>query len=518
MRLERSKNTIRNILFGTGSKLLTILMPFAVRTVFIYTLGAEYLGLNSLFTSILTILNLTELGFSNAIVFSMYRPIAEEDTDSINALLSFYRTVYRWVGLIILAVGLALIPLLPRLVKGGAPEDISLTAVYLVYLFNTAASYFLYGYMSALLTAYQRDDLISRVNIAVTFFKYALQIVVLLSVRDYYIYIIIMPVFTLLNNLVTALVARRVFPQHRPFGRISREQKAEVNEKVRGMFVNKVCWASRNAFDSIFISAFLGLTDTAIYNNYYFIMNSVVALMQVLYMSALSGIGNSIVTESVEKNYSDMRRMNFVYLWVAAWCTSCLLCLYQPFMLLWAGASMLFPMGVVVLMCVYFYSLMLGDIKSIYSHAAGLWWENRYRAIGEALANLLLNYFLGKRFGVYGIVAATIISLLTIDYYFGTRIVFRCYFKGQSMGKFFRENFVYLIVTVIVAGSCYFVCMLLPDDGIGAFIVKVLVCMAVPNGLMLAAYCKTAIFRESVPWLLNKFSFSRRLLRAKENG
>ena len=136
MKLERSKNAIRNVFYGIISKAVSIVFPFAVRTVFIYTLGSDYLGLNSLFTSILTVLNLTELGFSSAIVFCMYQPIAEDDTQSINALLLFYKKVYKYVGIIILTIGCLIIPFLPKLIKGSYPSDINLVIVYIIYLLN----------------------------------------------------------------------------------------------------------------------------------------------------------------------------------------------------------------------------------------------------------------------------------------------------------------------------------------------------------------------------------------------
>ena len=186
MKLERTKNSLRNAGFGMLYKIISIVMPFMVRTVFIYTLGIEYLGLNSLFTSILTVLNLTELGFSSAIVFCMYAPIANNDVDTINALLKFYKKIYTYIGIIILVVGSLVIPFLPFLVKGEYPVEINIVIVYMIFLVNTVLSYFTYGYLSSIITAFQRDDLLSKINIFITTGMYIVQIIILLTVNNYY--------------------------------------------------------------------------------------------------------------------------------------------------------------------------------------------------------------------------------------------------------------------------------------------------------------------------------------------
>lgn len=273
---------MRNMCAGFVNKIVSLLCPFVVRTVFIHTLGVEYLGVNSLFASVLSVLSLTELGFGSAIVFNMYKAIAEDDTDTINALLFFYRKVYRWVGTAILGIGLLLIPVLPHLTKGTYPSDINPLLVYLVFLFNSAIIYFLFAYLNSLLQAFQRTDVFTIVGMYMNIVMYALQIILLLTVKNYYAYLMIMPAFTILTNIRTAIIAKKMFPQYRPFGRLSAEIKADIKEKVSGLMIQKLCAVSRNAFDSIFISMFLGLTQIAIYNNYYFIMSSVTGFMSIL--------------------------------------------------------------------------------------------------------------------------------------------------------------------------------------------------------------------------------------------
>ncbi len=504
MKLNRTQNTIRNTAFGLLNKVVTILGPFLVRTVFIKVLGVDYLGLNSLFTSILSVLSLTELGFSSAIVFSMYKPIAEDDAQTINALLYFYRRVYACVGTIILGLGLLLVPFLEYFIRDSEyPGDVNLTLIYLVYLFNTVISYFLFAYLQVLISAHQREDLVSRVNIVISLVVYILQISMLLGVKNYYAYLLTLPILTIANNLRTAYITRKHFPQYRAKGKLDPSIKKDIKEKVSGIVVQKLCGMTRNSLDSIFISRFIGLVDVGIYNNYYYIMNAILGIMSVFTTAMTAGVGNSIAMESTEKNYKDMTRLNFGYMWIGGWFTICLLCLYQPFMKLWVGEELLFPFGVVPLLCMYFYVLKMGDIRSVYDTAKGLWWYNRYRAIAEAIANLVLNLTLVIFFGIYGVIAATLLSLFFINFCYGSQIIFKYYFKEQSFWEYFRYHGMYALVTMVVGTVTFFLCSLL-GDSVLSFVGKVLFCAVVPNLLYFALYSRTKLFHSVLPWYLDK--------------
>lgn len=503
MKLERTKNTIRNASFGMINKVLSILFLFLIRMVLIRTLSEEYLGLNSLFSSVLSVLNLAELGLGGAIVFSMYQPIAEDDQKTVNALLLFYRKVYYRIGGIVLTVGLLLVPFLPELIKEGIPEDLHLTFVYLVFLSNTVLSYFLQAHYIGLLYAYQREDLISRVNIMVMLLVHSLQIILLLTVRNYYLHIILLPVSTVITNLWVAHVAKKKFPECRPSGVLAREQMLVIREKVGGLFLNKISMSSRNAFDSIFLSMFLGLSMTARYNNYFYVVWAISCFTNVLTGAVTAGAANSVSLESVEKNYDDMKRMNFVYMWLAGWCSICLLCMIQPFMALWVGSRMMLPMEAVIMFCMYFYIMKMGDVKEVYVQAKGIWWEKRFQAIAEVAANLVLNYLLGKHFGIYGIIGATLLSLLFLNFGYGAHLIFKHYFKHRSVTEYFRRNMVYALATAVAAALTYAVCRYLPF-GIGGIALRLAVCLVLPNLFFWLVYRKTVIFSQTKPWVCTK--------------
>ena len=270
--------------------------------------------------------------------------------------------------------------------------------------------------------------------------------------------------------------------------------------------VQKVCATTRNSLDSIFISAFIGLNAVAIYNNYYTILNAIVGVMSIFSSAITAGIGNSIVTETIDKNYKDMNKFNFIYMWIAGWCTICLVCLYQPFMELWMGQEYMFPLSMVILFCIYFYALEIGVVRGAYSDAKGLWWENRYRAIAETITNIALNWILVNIFGIYGIIIATLISLLIVNFAYGSQILFKYYFTNKKFIDFFKAHGIYALVTSILSLVTYYICSFIKIDGILELIAKGTICIVIPNILYFLIYRKTAIFQEALNFIKNYIS------------
>lgn len=509
MRLEKTKNTKRNILFGLLNKAVMLFCPFILRTIVIKTLGAEYLGLNNLFSSILQVLNLSELGFGSAVVYSMYRPIAEQDKDAICALLNFYRKIYRYIGCGVLLAGIALMPFLPHLISGEIPGGINIYVLYLFYLVSTASGYLMFSYKQSLLNAHQRQDIVSNTLTLTQGMMYIFQICMLLATKNYYLYLVWMPVFSILNNIINAVKVDRMYPEYVCRGKIHERERNQIKTQVPGLMITKLCYISRNSFDSIFISSFLGLTVSAIYGNYYYVMNALYAIVSIFSNSILAGVGNSMVNDSTEDNYNTMNKINFIYMWISGWCTICLICLYQPFMRLWVGEAYTLDNRIMLLFCIYFYILAMGTIRGVYSDAAGLWWKNRYRAIAESVANIILNYVLVIYFGLYGILLATILSLLIINFAWGSQIVFDHYFKNNKVKEYFWFHLIYASVTGVIACITGYLCRFLSFGGFGELAAKAVLCCVVPNVLYILIYHRMKLYQIAVPWLLRVMGLSK---------
>lgn len=502
MRLERSENTRRNVVAGEIDRVTGILLPFIVRTLIIRVIGAEYLGLTGLFYSILQTLSLAEMGFGTALVFCMYRPIADNDQDTLCALMDAYRRIYFRIGLVVLSAGLMLLPFLPRLIRGPVPEDIRTGALYLIYLVNTCLVFFLFPERKALLTAYQRDDLGISIHIFTQMLMYAGQAAAVLLTKNYYLYALMMPLTTVLYSLLCAARARKQWPGLFEGRTVSRRQFPGIRTQVAGLVIRKAAIMSRNAMDAMFISAFLGLTLTAVYSNYYYIMDAVVMMLAVVKTAMAGGVGNSIALESREKNLLDMGRINFLFMLLGGWCAICILCLIQPFMRLWLGGEMMLPDGTAMLFAVYFYVLKMSDIRSLYAESAGVWWEMRYVSVAETAANLILNLVLVQVMGLAGILAATLISYFLFNFAGGALVLFRVCFTDGGLGRYFAEHFLYAAVTAAAGAVTMAVSAAVPGEGAAGFLMKGAVCAVIPPLLYYGIYSRTQIFKDCQQLLL----------------
>ena len=499
MRLDRTGNTKRNIITGGVDKIVGILLPFIVRTMIIHLLGAEFLGLTGLFYSIVQMLNLAELGFGTAIVYSMYRPIAENDAKTINALLKLYAKIYRIVGVVILAAGLLILLFLPKLTRGETPPGINIYIVYLIFLVDSFMNCLLFPNRKALLAAFQREDVRGLMHIFTQTGMYLLQIVFIGLARDFYLYALTVPLSTCAFSLLCARQAKKIFGQYKEEGELAPEEYREIKKQVAGLFIRKVASLSRNAFDSMFVSAYLGLGITAVYGNYYYVMDAVVMLLAVVKTSMAGGVGNSIAMDPVEKNLRDMNNINFLFMCLSGWCAACLLCLYQPFMRLWAGEDMTLPVSMAVTFAVYFYVLKMSDIRTLYAESVGIWWQMRHLSVIEAAANLVMNWLFIRAFGLFGIILATLISYFVFNFIGGAWILYRHYFAGYRIGEYFLPHLKYAGTAVAAGAAAYGLCALVPFSGIAELALRAVLCIVVPPALYYIIYRKTDDYKQALP-------------------
>jgi O-antigen/teichoic acid export membrane protein len=444
---ERTRNTLRNIFTGLVSKVFVLVLPFAVRTIVIYKLGAEYVGLDSLFISILQVLNVTELGFASAIACTMYDPIAQNDTKRICESITLLKTVYKIIGCVILVLGLGLVPVLHLLIKAGMPNDVNIYILYFIHLANTVVSYFFYGYKNTVLSANQRYDVINKVNAVVSIIRGTTQITALLLFSNYYLYIITLPIFSMASNIVVNHYSNVLYPELNVKTKNSLKGIKKIGKQIGGIAIGRISLMCRNSFDSIILSTMIGLNVVAIYSNYYLIFSSISSVLAVILTSMAASVGNSLALNSIEKNEKDHVKFDFYYEVIVTFCTICLFMLYQPFMILWVGEDLTFPFVTMVLFCVYFYVNQLAQVRSVYSEAAGLWWHFRYLTIGEMIANLVLNIGLGYWIGVEGIIIATIITAFGGSFVGCSCITYKKLFN-KSPHEYFANNFLYLIVAM----------------------------------------------------------------------
>ena len=515
MRIERTKNSVKGIQYGFFLKIYQIFMPFIMRTLLIYYLGLQYAGLNGLFTSILQVLNLAELGVGSAMVFSMYKPIADDDNAQICALMNLYKKYYRFIGIIIAVIGIALIPFLQFLINGDIPKDINIYILYGIELSATVVSYWLFAYKGALFSAHQRNDIISIIKIITSTIQYCFQIIVLVIWRDYYIFILIALGSQILNNILTGIWAAHTYPDYRASGNLEGKELKNLKQRIRDLFTSKVGGVIVTSADSIVISAFLGLKVLAIYQNYYLILTSIIGFISVIHNSCLAGVGNSLITEKEEKNYKDFKEYTFIIMWITGFCTCGLLCTYQDAMELWQGKDCLMPYNAVICLCIYFYIFELNQLLNVYKDAGGIWRKDRFRPLVTAGSNLVINLLLVNNWGLYGVLLSTVFSTIFVGMPWLFHNLFTTLFNRKNFKPYFLSVMKYTFTTGVLSLLCIGVCLLIPWVGWIGFLVKGFLCTAIFNVVYFYITRKSEEFKNALRIIdkitKNRFKLDKRI-------
>lgn len=493
MELTKTNKAIRNMGWGAISKITAILLPFIVRTVMIRVLGEEYVGVNSLFSSILQVLSLSELGFGTAIVFSMYKPIAEKNNNQVCALLNLYRKIYLYVGAVILAVGMMLIPFLPYLIGGKYPSDINISFIFIVFLLNTSVSYFLFGYKSAILDANQRNDLVNKGQTAVNIVGYILQIIIICTAKNYYVYLSLVLLTTIAQNIAKLYLTNKYYPDFICKGKVDRKTVNEIKQNVIALMFHKLGGTVLNSADNIVISAFLGLAIVARYNNYYYIMNSVDSIIIICFSALTAIIGNSFITDGIQKNRDNFDRILFFNGWMTGWCSIALMCLFQPFIAIWIGTKYQFENNIVLLIVIYFFIHSIRRTIIMFRDAAGMWKDNQWQPIVSAIFNVVTNMVLVQQIGLAGVLISSILSMVIIDIPWEAITFFKSKLECNST-KYFKNVIFYFLCSAVSVGITYLFCSLLPNYGVLAFCAKIVICIIVGNVCLWSFYHRTKEF------------------------
>lgn len=502
MTTNRTKRSAVNIVFAILNKIVVLLLPFAVRTVMIYTLGIQYLGLDSLFVSILSMLSLSEMGFSAAIIFSMYKPIANGDDEKVKALLCFYRNIYRIVGAIILVIGLIVLPNIKLFIADGTayPTDVNLYLVYLVFLVNTCVSYFLFAYKSSILVATMRNDIDSLIDLARSIVSHGLQIIVLLLFKQYYLYILILPLVTISNDIIRNVIINKRFPQFIGKAKLPKEDKKDILTRVGALIGNKIGGVVFTSVDSIVISRFLGLTILAQFTNYFTIFSAIIGAQSAIFISIQSIVGNSLVKNPKEYN---MRLFKNIFLLNAAFtcfCTCCFAILYQPFIHFWVGADNVLPASIPLLLSLYFFVRSIRRPLSLFKEAAGMWKEDFLKPYFSVVVNVGLNILLVNLIGLEGVVLSSIVALAVIELPWETIVFFKKYGNSNHF-MYYVKIILFFVLSIYLTFLIQRIGDRIDVDGVLSFIIKILVIAIINLIFFLPLFTLTKEGKDSISFI-----------------
>ncbi len=498
MKLARTENAFRNMLWGAVYRMLAIIGPFVIKTIIIKNISMEYSGLNTLFNSILTVLNLANLGFSSSLVYTMYAAVAKEDHTAICAMMNFFRKIYRLIGAVILGMGLVVMPFLPQLVGNECPPDANLYVMWALYLSATVLDYLLFGYVNAIFSAYQRED--SRLKIMVVRYavQYAVQILILAVFKNYYAYLVTLPLFVIPNGVALYYLAKKQYPQIRCVGDPDKQSKRSIYYRVKTLFGHKVGNTLMVNADSILISSFLGLSTQALYSNYYYIITAVNGVVEIITTGCLAGIGNKLIVDSEEENHNLF--LSLTYGWVAliGFCAVCMLCLFQPFVGgIWIGAEGLLNEEFIICITLFFYAWMFRIMQLTYRDAAGLWTRDWLKPYVSMFLKLVLSVLMVKLLGsITGVLLPTILIMLLVYFPWEAKVLYRHLFR-RSWLVYLKYIVWYSSINLAGAVLCRGICLqFFPGNTAATFFLRLVVVCAVFPALWLLLTHRSAQFKQ----------------------
>ena len=510
MENSRTKNSVLIMATSGVRQFLTLLLSFASRTVFIYVLGARYLGINGLFSNILAMLSLAELGIGSAISYYLYKPIALNDKERIKSLMQFYKTCYRLVGFAIIGFGCLIMPFLNKMVNLNQPIPENLYLIYFLFLLDSAFTYLFWAYKQAIMFANQQQYKIEKINIAFAILSCCVDIIVLLIFKSFIIYLLFKMAIVIVKNIIIAKKIDKAFP-HLKEKDIKRLSKTEVKDIFKGVFDESVFKLGSTLFNStlnIIVSIFIGTIIVGYYSNYYMVIGQVGIVFGLIMGSIVAGIGNVVATETTEKTYTLYKQLDMGVFLVNAFCTICMFQLLNSFVHLWlghVGREYVLSQVIVGLICLDFFLNNSCQVIATYRTAAGLFKVGRDRQVIAGIINIPLSIGLIKLFGLSGAFMSPVLCKLFITV---------CPFLIDLEKKLFqqtwnvavRDYFYKFFLTVIISIVVWLSCLYFHEKSFLFFIIEVFLTSLLSIIFLIVFTYKT----KEMKALLDKFHLSKR--------
>ncbi len=491
----RTINSIKNAIISLIMNFFSILVGFVAQRVFIYSLGKEYLGINGLFNNVLSVLCVVELGFGATVVYHLYKPISENNKEYINILLKFYKKTYRIIATFIFTLGILIMPFLKDIIgEVNIQENIYL--LFFLALVDVVLSYLL-TYKRSILYANQKNYIINLVHLGYIFGVNIIEIILLLNFKNYILYLLVKIIFRVLENLIINIIANKMYPfiLEKTDKKLDKEVKNDIYKKIKGLLFHRIGGAIVLGTDNIIISKFIGITTVGLYSNYSMIITSLTNLLGQIFSSITAGVGNLLVENDLKKSYTVYKNILFFNSWIYSLVGIFLLCLLQPFIVLWLGKEFLLPMVVVIILVINFYIQGMRKTNAVFKDAAGIFYEDRFIPILESAVNIIVSVLLVKKMGLIGVFLGTSISSMILFLYSYPIFVYKKLFRN-SYSEFIFIHLKYFIISIITAIITYFfVTRIQIKSNLLTLIFNCLICCIIPNLIYLCAFFKTSEFK-----------------------
>lgn len=505
-RYSRVQNSLMNMISGFVYRILIMFTAFAVRTVFIRCLNEEYLGVNGLCSNILSMLSLAELGFGNAMVYSMYRPLAEKDYRKLQQLMGLYRKVYAIIGTVILIAGLGLIPFLGNLIK-DAPDIKGLTFYYVLFLLDSVGSYWFFAYRNSLLQADQKAYVISNYTSVCNMIKSVFQILSLIEFHNFTIYLIIQIGCTIGQNVFLAIKVNREYPvfSRNTKNKLSPKETKKIFKDVKALMLSKISHVTLNSTDNIIISTFVGFKWVGIISNFYMITEAITGLLTQITGSLQASIGNYFAQENEKNGYKLFQRIEFLNYWLYGFCMISLIVLLNPFITIWIGKQFTLRETTVVILSINFFIAGFMNTLWTFRSTLGLFTQGQYRPLIVSSLNIGLSIGLSYVWGITGVLAATAISRALVNLWYDPLVLHMDGFH-KSVIPFYKGYIMRLMVLILITIGMIGLSKIIFINGVTwrKFFVMMCFVAIIPNIIFVTLFHKTEEFQYFQDLLTNR--------------
>lgn len=489
-------NSVKNMTSAFFQMMISTLLGFCVRSVFIATLGLEYQGLNGLFSSILFMLSIAELGIGTAIIFNLYPLISQQETEKIKTLMHFYKICYRIVASVVSFIGLALLPFLKIMINfHGISENINL--LYLLYLSSTVATYLL-SYKRSMLYADQKNYVLNITDTMTSILMNIIFLFVLIKFRSYVVYLVVTLVFTILENLFISVYVDNKYPYLKEKKIEKLEAKVFSNFKLQiyGMFFHNVGNFAVFGTDNLIISKFLGLKVMGLYSNYLLVITSISTLLTAIITSLTASVGNLLTEKKTAKSFEIYQNISFINFWIYSFASISIFLLMQPFVILWLGKNELLSESILLVITINFY--VQGQRKPIqlFQNASGIFYENRHIPVFESVINLISSILLVNYLGLSGVLLGTLLSTMVLYSYSFPKYIYQPVFH-QKIKAYLIEQAGYLMLFLITLAMSWIVsaCITRFNNTWIIFILNAILALFLPNLFFLFVFRKRSEFK-----------------------
>lgn len=494
----RTKNSIYNMMGVITLYFVKIVLSFTGKTVLIWIMGDEYNGINALFTSMISMLSIVELGIGSAITYNLYQPMKENDRETLKSIMYFYKNCYRIIAVIVMLLGVCCSPMVKSLVGEVRIQD-NIYVIYYFFLFDSAASYLL-SYKRSILYAAQKNYIISICDIGYTVCLQLLQIFVLVTSRNFIFYLLVGIICRVLENLIIQFWANKKYPflKEKNVEKLAVSIRKDIIEKVKGLLFHKIGSYIVFGTDNMIISRMVNIVAEGLYSNYLTIINPLSSIIAQMITSLQASVGNLLVEKDKEKNYLIYKRISLLNFWLFTVAGICFFYLVQDFMILWLGNEYLFSDGVVFVLALNFWQTGMRGAIGVFKNAAGIYYEDRFVPLIESVINAAVSLILTYFYGVIGVFIGTFISSLVLFFYSFPVLVYKPLFDREYKGYvkemvwYLMEWFLCLLVGFVVMKG---VGMITMENAILAFVIKGVMIFVCSNVVLLLFHHKQKEFQ-----------------------